>query len=52
MLKSNIPAKIASERLGHSTVTTILDLYSHVLKDMERETTDKLDDIIFNEKKG
>jgi integrase len=50
MLKSNIPAKIASERLGHSNISTTLDLYSHVLDDMERETSDKLDNMIFNSK--
>lgn len=50
MLKSNIPAKIASERLGHSNTSTTLDLYSHVLKDMERETSDKLNDMIFHSK--
>lgn len=50
MLKSNIPAKIASERLGHSNISTTLDLYSHVLKDMERETSDKIDNMIFNSK--
>lgn len=49
MLKSNIPPKVASERLGHSTITTTLDLYSHVLKDMERETSDKLDTMIFHQ---
>lgn len=50
MLKSNIPTKIASQRLGHSNVSTTLDLYSHVLKDMERETTEKIDEIIFDSK--
>lgn len=48
MLKSKIPAKIASQRLGHSNTSTTLDLYSHVLKDMEKETSDKIDNMIFN----
>lgn len=47
MLKSNIPAKIASERLGHSTIGITLDLYSHVLKDMQEEAVNKLDSVIF-----
>ncbi len=50
MLKSKIPAKVASERLGHSNISTTLDLYSHVLKDMEIETTNKMDDMIFGTK--
>ncbi|ABB16028.1 site-specific integrase [Carboxydothermus hydrogenoformans] len=47
MLKSNIPAKIASSRLGHSTVAITLDLYSHVLTDMDEEVANKIDDIIY-----
>lgn len=53
MLKNNIPAKIASERLGHSSIGITLDLYSHVLKEMQNDAASKLDDIIFksNEEK-
>jgi integrase len=47
MLKSNIPAKIASERLGHSTIGITMDLYSHVLNEMQQEAAEKLDNIIF-----
>lgn len=49
MLMSNIPAKVASARLGHSNVSTTLDIYSHVLKDMEKEVSDKISDIIFSD---
>lgn len=47
MLKSNIPAKVASSRLGHSTVSITLDLYSHVLTDMEEEAAAKIDEILY-----
>lgn len=50
MLQSKIPAKVASERLGHSNIHTTLDLYSHVLKEMEKEASDVLDNMIFNSK--
>lgn len=50
MLQSKVPAKTASERLGHSNIHITLDLYSHVLKDMKKEVSDVLDDIIFNPK--
>lgn len=50
MLKSNIPAKVASERLGHSNISTTMDIYSQVLKDTEREVSDKIDDMIFSTK--
>lgn len=49
MLKNNIPAKIASERLGHSTVGITLDLYSHVINEMQEEAANKLDDMLFQE---
>lgn len=47
MLKQNIPAKVASERVGHSTIGITLDLYSHVLKEMQQEAANKLEEIIF-----
>lgn len=47
MLKQNIPAKVASERLGHSTIGITLDLYSHVLKEMQEEAANRLEELIF-----
>lgn len=49
MLKQNIPAKVASERLGHSTVSITLDLYSHILRDMQEEAAKKIDKLIFGD---
>lgn len=46
MLKENIPAKVVSERLGHSKVGITLDTYSHVLPDMQREAADKISQVI------
>lgn len=40
MLKNGIPAKIASERLGHSSVGITLDLYSHVINDMQKDASE------------
>jgi hypothetical protein len=37
MLKQNVPAKVASERLRHSTIGIALDLYSQVLREMREE---------------
>ena len=48
MLKQNVPAKVASERLGHSTIGITLDLYSHVLKEMQEEAASKIEDLIFS----
>jgi integrase len=37
MLEANVPVKVASERLGHSSVSITGDLYTHVLEGMQRE---------------
>lgn len=47
ILKHNIPAKVASERLGHATIGITLDLYSHVLKEMQEEAANKFDSALF-----
>lgn len=39
--------KIVSERLGHSSVSLTLDTYSHVLPDMQRDTAEKLEALLF-----
>ncbi len=52
MLKYGIPAKIASKRLGHSSVGITLDLYSHVVGDMQREVADKIDEGVFGKLSG
>jgi integrase len=38
--------KIVSELLGHSSVSLTLDVYSHVLPDMQREATSALDQMV------
>lgn len=43
LLMQGIHPKIAQERLGHSTITTTLDLYSHVTDTMQTEAVEKLD---------
>lgn len=48
MLKHNISPKVASERLGHSTIGITLDLYSHVLREMQEDAAQKIDKAIFN----
>lgn len=52
MLKSNIPPKIASARLGHSSIGITLDLYSHVINEMQEDAANKLDNIIFKLEDG
>lgn len=37
LLKQRVPAKVVSEMLGHSQVGVTLNIYSHVLPDMQEE---------------
>lgn len=46
LLLAGTPAKIVSERLGHATVGITLDLYSHVLPDMQADAASAMDDIL------
>ena len=45
MLKHNIPAKVASSRLGHSSIGITMDLYSHVINEMEVKVVNLIDSI-------
>lgn len=41
--------KVISERLGHSSITITMDLYSHVMPNMQKEAAQKLDDFLFGD---
>ena len=43
LLRQGTHPKVASERLGHSTIGITLDAYSHVLPDMQDEAAKRLD---------
>jgi integrase len=43
MLLNGVHPKVASERLGHSKIGITLDLYSHVLPNMQGEAAAKVD---------
>jgi integrase len=43
LLASGVHPKIAQERLGHSTIATTLDLYSHVSDTMQEDAAQRLD---------
>jgi integrase len=46
LLLADVPAKVVSERLGHSSVTLTLDTYSHVLPTMQRRAADLMGQIL------
>jgi integrase len=47
MLAANVPAKVASERLGHSSIAITLDTYSHVLPGLQEDAADKVGVAVF-----
>lgn len=46
-LSLGIFARVAEKRLGHSSNQIIIDIYSHILKKLENELVDKLDNSLF-----
>jgi integrase len=42
-LLAGVHPKVAQERLGHASITTTLDLYSHVTATMQEDAAAKLD---------
>ena len=47
LLANGENAKVASERLGHSTVVLTLDTYSHVLPDMQQQAAERIESLLF-----
>jgi integrase len=46
LLGQGIHAKIVSEMLGHTRISTTLDLYSHVTPTMQREAAEAFDQLL------
>ena len=42
MLSAGVQSKVAGDRLGHSKNKITIDLYSHVLKDVDRSAAEKI----------
>jgi integrase len=45
LLKRGVHPKIVQERLGHASISTTLDIYSHVIPSMQREAVDAFEQI-------
>ena len=43
LLAENVHPKMVQERLGHSRISTTLDVYSHAIPDMQEEAAATLD---------
>lgn len=49
LLYREVNPKIVSERLGHASTTLTMDIYSHVLPDMQQEASDKLQEVFYSD---
>lgn len=47
LLQAKENPKVVSERLGHASIVLTLDVYSHVLPDMQEAAAEKLEALIF-----
>jgi integrase len=43
MLAANVHPKIVQERFGHSSVATTMDIYSHLMPNMQEDAAAKVD---------
>ena len=41
MLKAGVHLKVVQERLGHSTIATTADIYSHIVPGLQRDAIDR-----------
>ena len=47
LIEAGISPKVVQERLGHSDVTTTLNIYTHVTPAKDRAAADTMDNLIF-----
>jgi integrase len=52
LLAAGENVKVVSERLGHSSSTLTLDVYSHVLPDMQQGAAERLENALFGARTG
>ncbi|KFN02557.1 site-specific integrase [Bacillus clarus] len=46
LIQQNVNVKLISERLGHADIGTTLNTYSHILPEMQRTISEKLDKVL------
>ena len=47
LLKTDVPIKVVSERLGHASVAFTMQVYQHVLPGMQADAAAKFGEIVF-----
>ena len=47
LLRAGVPVKVVQERLGHKKVEITMNIYQHVLPDMQEDAAAKMGSILF-----
>jgi integrase len=50
LFSEGVPVKVVQEVLGHSSVSVTMDVYSHILPDMQERAAAAMDDLLSNER--
>ena len=48
-LAEGIPVKVVSERLGHANIAVTLQIYGHLLPNMQSDAAEKMDAMLMPE---
>ena len=47
MLLAGVDAKTTSKRLGHSEIGITMNLYTHVMEQLERDASNRIENLIY-----
>ena len=47
LIESGVSMKAVQDRLGHSNISTTMDIYAHCTTKMQQDTGDKVDELLF-----
>jgi integrase len=46
-MQEGVNPKVVSERSGHASIALTLDVYNHVIPDMQQDAAEKLEHILY-----
>nr|WP_250635746.1 tyrosine-type recombinase/integrase [Paenibacillus naphthalenovorans] len=50
LINQGVHAKIISERLGHGSITTTMNIYGHALRSADKAAADKFESLLLTKK--